>query len=266
MKADMVIRNGTVVTPESTFDGGVAIHDGKFVAIGTNASLPEGTEEIDAKGKHILPGLIDGHVHFREPGMTHKEDFGTGSRSAIAGGITCVVEMPNTIPPVTHPEQVEEKKRLAEEKSLVDFALLGVIVQTNADQILPMARAGAVGYKIFFGETIGNLPFPDDGVCQDVFQNITESRLPLCIHAENRQIMYHHLNRIKEEGKTDPVNWESTRPAICEAESVHHAIFFAETFGTKMHVLHMSSKQAAGMVRDAKARGLRITAETGPHY
>ena len=174
--------------------------------------------------------------------------------------------MPNTIPPVTHPEQVEEKKVLAEEKSLVDFALLGVVVQTNADQILPMARVGAVGFKIFFGETIGNLPFPDDGVCQDVFQNITESRLPLCIHAENRQIMYHHLNRIKEEGKTDPVNWESTRPAICEAESVHHALFFAETFGTKMHVLHMSSKQAAGMVRDAKARGLRITAETGPHY
>ena len=266
MKADLVIKNGTVVTPENTFDGGVAIHDEKFVAIGTNDSLPEGTREIDAKGKHILPGLIDGHVHFREPGMTHKEDFGTGSRSAVAGGITCVVDMPNTIPPVTHPEQVEEKKKLAEEKSLLDFALLGVVVQTNADQILPMARVGAVGYKIFFGETIGNLPFPDDGVCQDVFRNITESRLPLCIHAENRQIMYHHLNRIKEEGKTDPVNWESTRPAICEAESVHHALFFAETFGTKMHVLHMSSKQAAGMVRDAKARGLRITAETGPHY
>lgn len=266
MKADLVIKNGTVVTPENTFDGGVAIHDGKFVAIGTNDSLPEGTREIDATGKHILPGLIDGHVHFREPGMTHKEDFGTGSRSAVAGGITCVVDMPNTIPPVTHPEQVDEKKRLAEEKSLLDFALLGVVVQTNADQILPMARVGAVGYKIFFGETIGNLPFPDDGVCQDVFRNITESRLPLCIHAENRQIMYHHLNRIKEEGKTDPVNWESTRPAICEAESVHHAIFFAETFGTKLHVLHMSSKHAAGMVRDAKARGLRITAETGPHY
>ncbi len=266
MKADLVIKNGTVVTPDNTFDGGVAIHHEKFVAIGTNDSLPEGTREIDAKGKHILPGLIDAHVHFREPGMTHKEDFGTGSRAAIAGGITCVVDMPNTIPPVTHPEQVEEKKGLAEEKSLVDFALLGVVVQTNADQILPMARVGAVGFKIFFGETIGNLPFPDDGVCQDVFQNITESRLPLCIHAENRQIMYHHLNRIKEEGKTDPVNWESTRPAICEAESVHHAIFFAETFGTKLHVLHMSSKQAAGMVRDAKARGLRVTAETGPHY
>ena len=80
------------------------------MAIGTDDSLPEGIKEIDAKGKHILPGLIDGHVHFREPGLTHKEDFGTGSRAAVCGGITFVVDMPNTIPPVTHPEQVEEKK------------------------------------------------------------------------------------------------------------------------------------------------------------
>lgn len=266
MKADLVIKNGTVVTPTETFDGGVAIHDEKFVAIGTDDSLPQGVEELDAKGRHIVPGIIDGHVHFREPGMTHKEDFGTGSTAAVCGGVTFVVDMPNTIPPVTHPEQIVEKQRLAEDKSLVDFALLGVIVQTNADQILPMAKAGAVGYKIFFGETIGNLPFPDDGVCMDVFRNITESKLPLCIHAENRQIMYYHLNKVKQEGKTEAIYWESTRPAICEAESVHHAIFFAETFDTKLHVLHMSSKQAAAMVRDAKARGLRVTAETGPHY
>lgn len=266
MKVDLVIKNGTVVTPHDTFEGGVAIKDGKFVAIGTDGSLPEGNEEIDATGKHILPGIIDGHVHFREPGMEYKEDFGSGSTAAVCGGVTFVVDMPNTLPPVTHPEQLEEKKRLAEEKSLVDFALLGVVVQTNADQILPMARAGAVGYKIFFGETIGNLPFPDDGVCTDVFRYITESGLVLCIHAENRQIMYHNLNRIKEEGKTDPVYWEQTRPYLCEAESVNHAIFLAETFGTKLHVLHMSSKQAAWMVKDAKTRGLRVTAETGPHY
>jgi dihydroorotase-like cyclic amidohydrolase len=154
-----------------------------------------------------------------------------------------VVDMPNTVPPVTGPEQVEEKQRLAEEKSLVDFSLLGVVVQTNADQILPMAKVGALGYKIFFGETIGNLPFPDDGVCTEVFQNITKTKLPLSIHAENRQIMYYHLNKLKAEGKNDPIYWESSRPNICEAESVAHALFFAETYGTKLHVLHMSSKQ-----------------------
>jgi dihydroorotase len=266
MKADLVIKNGRVVTPQDTFRGGVAIAQEKFVAIGTDDSLPDGKEVIDAKGRHILPGLIDAHVHFRDPGMTYKEDFSTGSTAAVCGGITTVVDMPNVIPPTADAEQVGVKQRLAEEKSLVDFGVLGVVVQTNADHILPMAAAGVIGYKIFFGETIGNLPFPDDGMCIEAFSNITKSKLPLGIHAENRQIQHYWTNKLKAEGKNDPVSWEQSRPYLCEAESVAHALFFAEALGTKLHIFHMSTKQAAQMVKDAKARGLRVTAETGPHY
>ena len=164
MAADLVIKNGWVVTPEETFQGGVAISNEKIVAIGANDVLPQGKEEIDAKGKHILPGIIDGHVHFREPGMTHKEDFTTGSTAAVCGGITSVVDMPNTVPPTAQAEQVKIKQQLGEAKSLVDFGVTGVVVQTNTKDILPMADAGAIGFKIFFGKTIGNLPFPDDGM------------------------------------------------------------------------------------------------------
>jgi dihydroorotase len=121
MAADLVIKNGWVVTPDATFKGGVAISGGKIVAIGADDSLPQGKEEIDVKGKHILPGLFDGHVHFREPGMTHKEDFNTGSTAAVCGGITTVVDMPNTVPPTADAEQVKIKKELGEAKSLVDF-------------------------------------------------------------------------------------------------------------------------------------------------
>jgi dihydroorotase len=266
MAADLVIKNGWVVTPGETFKGGVAISNEKFVAIGTDDQLPQGKEEIDVKGKHILPGIIDGHVHFREPGMTHKEDFTTGSTAAVCGGVTFVVDMPNTVPPTADAEQVKIKQQLGEQKSLVDFGVTGVVVQTNTKEILPMAGAGAIGFKIFFGETIGNLPFPDDGMCMEAFDYIAQSKLPLGIHAENRQIMAYCTNKLKTEGKNDARFWEASRPDICEAESVHHALFFAETFGTKLHVFHMSSKQAAYMVRDAKARGLRVTAETGPHY
>ena len=266
MSADLVIKNGTVVTPEETFKGGVAIKAGVFVAIGTDDSLPKGNEEIDARGKHILPGIIDGHVHFREPGLSQKEDFTTGSTAAVCGGVTMVMDMPNVQPPTADAEKVKEKIKIAEGKFLTDYAFYGVVVQTNTGDILPMAEAGVIGYKIFFGETIGNLPFPDDGMCLEAFANIAKSGLPLGIHAENRQIMAYYTNKLKAEGKNDPVYWEQSRPAICEAESVAHAIFFAEMFGTKLHVYHMSSKQAAWMVRDAKARGLRVTAETGPHY
>src|SRR2546428_6617569 len=266
MKADLVIKNGSIVTPEATLQGGVAIADGKIVAIGASDTLPDGKRIIDASGLHILPGLIDAHVHFRDPGVTHKEDFSTGSTAAVCGGITTVIDMPNQIPPTENAEQVDVKRKTGESKSLCDFAVLGVVHQTNADDILPMAKRGAIGYKIFFGETIGNLPFPDDGMCLEAFSNIGKSQLPLGIHAENRQIMTYYTNKLKSEGKNDPVHWEASRPNICEAESVHHALFFAELFNTKLHVYHMSSKQAAWMVRDAKAKGLRVTAETGPHY
>ena len=108
MNADLVIKNGWVVTPEESFKGGVAIKDEKFVAIGTDDVLPKGTEEIDAKGKHILPGIIDGHVHFREPGLGHKEDFTTGSTAAVCGGVTMVMDMPNVMPPTADADKVRE--------------------------------------------------------------------------------------------------------------------------------------------------------------
>ena len=266
MKADLVIRNGWVVTAEQIFRGGVAISGEKFVAIGTNDSLPEARETIDAQGKHILPGVIDGHVHFREPGLAYKEDWATGSAAAVCGGVTTVIDMPNVIPPTADPEQVREKQRLAESKSLIDFGVIGVILQNNTGQIMPMKEAGVVGYKIFFGETIGSLPCPDDGMCLEAFSYIAQSGLTLGIHAENRQIMNYWTNRLKAEGKNAPVYWEASRPDVCEAASVAHALFFAETFGTRLHVFHMSSKQAAYMVRDAKARGFPVTAETSPHY
>jgi dihydroorotase len=266
MKADLVIKNGWVVTPTDTMRGGVAISDGKIVAIGMNDTLPDGKQIIDVEERHILPGLIDAHVHFRDPGVTHKEDFGTGSTAAICGGITTVVDMPNQIPPTDNAEQVAVKKKIAESKSLCDFAILGVVHQTNADDILPMAQAGAIGYKIFFGETVGNLPFPDDGMCIEVFANITKSGIPLCVHAENRQIQHYWTNKLKAEGKNDPIYWEQSRPALCEAASISHIMFLAENFGTKLHVVHASTKQAVQLLKDAKARGLRFSAETAPHY
>src|SRR5262245_57330890 len=127
MAAELVIKNGWVVTSVATFRGGVAISREKSVASGANDSLPQGKEEIDVKSKHILPGLFDGHVHFREPGMTHKEDFATGSTAAVCGGITTVIDMPNTVPPTSDAEQVKVKKELGEAKSLVDFGITGVV-------------------------------------------------------------------------------------------------------------------------------------------
>jgi dihydroorotase (multifunctional complex type) len=266
MKADLVVKNGWLVTADETTKGGVAIKDEKFVVIGEDHLLPDGEREIDAEGRHILPGIIDGHVHFREPGLGYKEDFTTGSTAAVCGGVTMIMDMPNVAPPTTGSERVREKARIAEGRFLCDYGFFGAITQTNADQILPMKRAGVIGYKIFLGETTGNVSCPDDGVCVEAFARIAESGLPVGVHAENREIMAYFTNKLKAEGKNDPIYWEASRPALCEAESVHRALFFAEAFGVKLHVYHLSSKQAAWLVRDARTRGIKVTAETTPHH
>ncbi|MFQ6111275.1 MAG: amidohydrolase family protein, partial [Nitrospinota bacterium] len=116
MQADLVVKNGILVTPEGMSRGGVAIHKGKIVALGSDRALPRGREELDVEGNHILPGLIDAHVHFREPGLTYKEDFETGSRAAASGGITMVIDMPNNDPPTANIGALEQKRRLAERK------------------------------------------------------------------------------------------------------------------------------------------------------
>jgi dihydroorotase len=133
MTADLVLKNGWIVTPQATVRGGVAIADGKFVEIAADEFLPPAKQVIDLQGNHILPGVIDAHVHFRDPGVTHKEDFATGSTAAVCGGVTTVVDMPNQIPPTENAEQVGVKKKIAESKSLCDFAILGVVHQTNAE-------------------------------------------------------------------------------------------------------------------------------------
>src|SRR3990170_1395141 len=158
MAADVLVRNGTVVTSTATFAGGVAITGGKVVAVGRDADLPEARRGIDVGGKVITPGLIDAHVHFREPGLTYKEDFTTGSTAAAMGGVTMVLDMPNTKPITSTPEVVKLREGLIAQKSYIDIVLVGVVVQENVDQIRPMADAGVVGFKIFLGSTIGNIP------------------------------------------------------------------------------------------------------------
>ena len=128
--ADLVITGGTVVTDQTSFKGAVAIRDGRIVAVGADEAMPPARETVDVTGLHLLPGAIDAHVHFREPGYTHKEDWETGSAAAAMGGMTTVFEMPNTHPP-TGTWWSCEQKQAAAEKSYVDFGLYGLLAEDN---------------------------------------------------------------------------------------------------------------------------------------
>lgn len=266
-RADLIVENGTVVTSDATFPADLAIKDGKFVAIAAPGQLGvDADERYDATGKHVLPGVIDGHVHFREPGWEYKEDFGTGSTAAVMGGVTTVLDMPNTKPPTDNPEHVDLKRKLAEEKSRCDFGILGLVVQENVDQLEPMAQSGVTGYKCFLGETVGNIPAPDDGMLLDAMDAIRRTGLRVGFHAEDDEILQHRIRQLKAEGRTDPLAHVDSRPALAEVEAIQRVGLFAKHVGTKIHIFHLSSKDGLEMIDEWRAKGVDVTTETGAHY
>lgn len=266
MAVDLVVRNGVVVTPTNTFEGGVAVDDGIIVAVGQDGVLPDAERVLDAAGNYIFPGLIDPHVHWRDPGLTYKEDFTSGSTAAVYGGITSVLDMPNVKPITDRPEQIFLREKLLEEKSYTDIMLVGVVVQENVHQIIPMAKAGAIGFKIFLGTTIGAIPAPDDGRIVDALANVAETGLRIGFHAENNQIVEHRTQQLIEAGRTDARAFVESRPAICEAEAIQRMALFAKYTGAKIHIYHLSSKDGRDMIVEHRDQGVDITTETGPHY
>ena len=266
MPVDLVVTDGIVVTSGAMFAGGVAVDDGVIVAVGEEGGLPEGRQALRVGGNYILPGLIDPHVHFRDPGLTYKEDYTTGSLAALMGGVTTVLDMPNVLPPTSTAERVRERRYLIESKSYVDVMLVGVIVQDNLDEIEPMARAGVVGFKVFLGSTVGGLPAPDDGVLLDAMSAVAETGRRVGFHAENDAIIQRRTRRLQDQGRTDLLAHLEARPALAEAEAIHRIALFAAQTGAKAHIFHLSSRDGLQVVAGRRAGGLDMTTETGPRY
>jgi dihydroorotase len=263
---DLLVTGGTVVTADSTRLLDIAITDDSIVAIEAPGALSGATHTYDATGRHVLPGVIDGHVHFREPGLEYKEDFGTGSLAAVMGGVTTVIDMPNTKPPTDRAENVAQKQRLAEAHAYCDFGLIGVIVQENVGEIEKMAAAGVVGFKSFLGETIGNIPAPDDGMLLEAFGIVAKTGLRYGFHAENNEILQHLIRRAKAAGRTDALAHLDTRPAIAEVECIQRVALFAKHTGAKIHIFHLSSQDGLAAIEEWRAKGVDITCETAAHY
>lgn len=264
--ADLVIDNGTIVTESLTFQASIAVREGRIAAIGTAADMPPAADRIDAEGLHVLPGIIDVHVHFREPGMEHKEDWQSGSRAAAMGGVTTVFEMPNTDPPVNSVENYQLKRGLAEASSIVDFGIYGVLSETNLDQLAPMAEAGVIGFKLFLGNTTGNLPCPSDGAVLEGFEIMARLGKRCSIHAENSPILFWREDRIKAAGRNDGAAHLLARTDVCALEALSKSCILAEWTGARIHVVHESSSLSLPYIEFYKQRGVDLTVETLPQY
>jgi dihydroorotase len=259
---DLAITGGTIVTPEGRFTGDIGIRGEVIAAVSAPGMLGPTAATLDATGLHILPGAIDVHVHFREPGMAHKEDWDTGTAAAAMGGVTTVFEMPNTFPPTATPEALAQKFELAR-KARVDFGLYGLLAEDNIQHLEGLIAGGAAAFKCFMGNTTGNLPSPSTGAMLEGFEIIARHGHRI---AETASIMAWRQERLMAAGKNAPLDHLAARPAVVAIEAVARAAILAEWTGARIHVLHISSADELRPLREAQERGVDVTGETCPCY
>jgi dihydroorotase len=265
MTVDLVISGGKVVSPDSIIAASVAIKDGTVVAVGADDAMPAAREMLDARGLHLLPGAIDVHVHFRDPGYPHKEDFASGTAAAAFGGVTTVFDMPNTVPPTGTPEILAAKHKMAAEKAHVDFGLYALLGEDTIAHVPELAKT-AIGFKLYMGNTFGAIPSPSTGAMLEAFEVVAPTGKRVSLHAETNSIMVRRELRLRDAGRIDPLAHIASRPAVVAVEAVSRAAILSEWTGARVHILHISSAEELRPLREARARGVDITGETCPHY
>ncbi|UCD44118.1 MAG: dihydroorotase family protein [Candidatus Bathyarchaeota archaeon] len=265
MTVDLIIKGGKVYSLYGICDGDVVIDSGGIVSLTKTSGSIDADRVIDAAGKVVLPGMIDMHVHFRDPGFTEREDFETGTAAAAAGGVTTVVDMPNTVPSVTSVKALKEKIEIANRKAMVDFALIGGAGEVEPPVLTGMAQEGVVAFKTFMTARFKELTASDSQML-DNFNTIAGTGLPCLIHAENQDIVSRWMERAIESGRVDPVAHCDFRPPIAEVEATMRTIILAGGTDVDLHICHMSAKGGVEVLAWAKADGRRVTGETSPNY
>ena len=259
MPFDLVVRRGLVVSHDGSRRVDLGIRDGRVAKVGK--SLTSGAEEVDASGLVVMPGMVDAHVHLREPGMTEKEDFYSGTRAAAAGGVTTVIDMPNTVPPVATAEIFSAKLAAVSGKAHVDFGLYGMLGQDNADEVADLARLGALGLKLFMGQTTGDNHCPDDAAIFTGLRRARDAGLVVGAHAENDKVLRLLASELKASGRTDPIAHLESRPSFVEEEAIARVVTLARGAGARLHIHHLSTAAGLDLVTAARRRGQDVTCE-----
>jgi len=263
---DLVVRGGTLVLEQGTVAADLAVEDGKIVQIGPE--LGAGREEIDARGLHVFPGLIDVHVHFNEPGHEDWEGIATGSAALAAGGGTLFFDMPlNSIPCVLDAPSFDTKLEALRAKSLTDFALWGGLTPHNLERLPELAERGAIGFKAFMSNSgLPEFPHADDHTLYRGMQAAARLGLPVAVHAESEGLTAGLAAEIRAGGGKGLRDYLASRPVLAELEAIQRATLLAQETGCKLHIVHISSGRGVVLAALARARGVDVSLETCPHY
>jgi len=265
-KVDLVIKNGRMLRQGELVEGGLAVEDGVIVAITKEPNLPSADTVYDAGGNLILPGFIDLHVHFRDPGYPDREDFQTGTATAAAGGYTCIGDMPNPLPPTTTTEAYREKHEIARKRAIVDYALHGGVGEGTIDNIGPLSEHGARAFKTYTTAKYEALSASSPDAVRRILKATRDHGCLFMIHAEDQTIVDLKTKQAKEKGLMGFTAHAKSRPPAAEEVTIKMALDSAESTKSSIYVCHVSSALGVEEVRRAINRGVRVIAETCPHY
>lgn len=265
MKADVVVQNARIVTETETLLGWLAIQDGKIAAIGEGPAPGPAGAVADAAGRILLPGAIDTHPHFFDPGAEWREDLRCGTQAAASGGYTTILDMPNTSPPVQDEKTWQLKAERAGQNSLIDFALWGSAMPSNLDQLGRLAELGCVGYKAFTLDAGPDFAWSDEYAQLREMQKIAAMGGIFGAHAENPAMVDGFSKAHAAEPWSLAVH-DASRPWQAELTAINTLLLYARMTGCRLHICHLSIPEGAELIAQAKRQGVDVTAETCAHY
>jgi allantoinase len=261
-----------VVTPHGTVDAAILVEAGRIVGVRPRGAL--GSFDVSARDVHdfedfaILPGLVDTHVHINEPGRTEWEGFHTATRAAAAGGYTTLIDMPlNCLPETTTVAALEAKRAAARGQCFVDWMSWGGAVADNQAHILPLAKAGVPGYKCFLiYPGCDGFTMIDQQQLEAALPEIAKTGLPLLVHAELAGPIESARAELANADWSRYATYLASRPDEAELEAIRLMIRLCREYGFRLHIVHLATAQALGLLQEARAEGLPITVESCPHY
>ena len=262
---DLLLLNATLVNEGRVFQADVGIRDQRIETIAKDLSSRAATQVMDATGLHLLPGMIDDQVHFREPGLTHKGDIATESAAAVAGGITTYMEMPNVNPLTINAQALEDKYQRAAGRSHANFAFYLGASNDNLEEIKNLDPQAACGVKVFMGASTGNMLVDDPEVLDGIFAH---APILVATHCEDSPMIQANEALAREKYGEDVPFWEHPNIRSEEAcwKSSSFAVSLARKHGTRLHVLHITTAKELALFEPGELKGKRITAEACVHH
>ena len=262
----ILIKNAQIVNENQIFKGDLLIENDLILKIGNDISEENAHRVIDADGKYLLPGVIDDQVHFREPGLTHKGDIESESRAAIAGGVTSFIEQPNTVPNAVTQQLLEEKYKIAAEKSLANYSFMMGGTNDNLEEVLKTNPRNVAGIKLFLGSSTGNMLVDNPETLENIF---SKTKMLIAVHCEDEATIRANTEKYRKEfGDDIPMKFHHLirSEEACYISS-SKAVELAEKTGARLHVFHVSTAKETELFRnDIPLKDKKITAEVCVHH